>query len=92
MRLLLSLALKPGLVLPFQYQDALLTALHRWLGRDNVLHDAPRSLYSFGPLEGLHAAHGGLMACGLAAWQLAFHDEAAARQVLAAAGATSCRG
>lgn len=85
MRLLLSLALKPGVVLPFQYQDALLSTLHRLLGRDNVLHDTPRSLYSFGALEGLRPASGGLVAAGKVAWQVAFHDPLAAAPLVQAA-------
>ena len=86
MRLLLNLWLKPGVVLPFDYQDALRSTLHRWLGRNNELHDTPHSLYSFGPIQGVKAAHGGLVETNAGVhWQLAFYNQATAWKVLEAA-------
>lgn len=55
MRLLLKFESRRGLVLPFAYQDALRSTLHRWLGASNQEHDA-RSFYGFSNLLNLTAA------------------------------------
>lgn len=55
MRLLLKFESKRGMVLPFDYQDALRSTLHRWLGQQNKEHDS-RSFYGFSNLLNLCAA------------------------------------
>ena len=67
---------------PYDNLHQLTRTLHKWLGRNNGLHDA-LSLYSFGWLQGAIPQNGHLTFPRGAMWQLSFYDPGAAKQVLA---------
>jgi len=69
----LSLNLRP---VPFDYQHALTGAFHKWLGRDNPLHDR-MSLYSLSWLDGSRAVRGALEFPRGASWFISYHDDIA---------------
>mgnify|MGYP006286416471 CR=1 FL=1 len=60
-------------LLPFNHQELLVSALHRWLG-DNDFHDK-LSLYSFSRLMGGKAKNGGLFFPDGAKWFISFYDK-----------------
>ena len=66
--------------IPFNYQNALLSRLHSWLGQ-NEHHDAI-SLYSFGNIFGRYELNGGLKFPKGANWFLSFWDSRIGKEVI----------
>lgn len=65
---------------PFDHLHQLTGALHKWLGQNDV-HDG-LSLYSFGWLRGGDGQNGSLRFPKGAIWNISFHDDDKARQLL----------
>ncbi len=65
---------------PYNHLHNLTGAIHKWLG-DNTAHDG-LSLYSFGWLRGGQPKRGSLHFPSGAAWNISFHDDELARQLI----------
>ncbi|MDO7885362.1 CRISPR-associated endoribonuclease Cas6 [Hymenobacter cheonanensis] len=85
MRIRFKFASKGGLI-PFAYQDALRSVLHRWLGERNLWHGQVRSKFGFSNLLNLRSVgrHGLRLRHGAQTvdWIVGFYDPVPARQML----------
>ena len=85
MRIRFKFASQGGLI-PFAYQDALRSVLHRWLGERNLWHSQARSQFGFSNLLNLHAdGRRGLRLRRRTAtvdWLVGFHDPEPAHRML----------
>jgi|SRR5690625_2645286 len=81
MRLLLTLSPSSQMV-PFNHLPELVSTFHRWVGRDNSVHDGI-SLYSFGWLRGGISTGDALLFLEGATWTISCYDASIAQALLA---------
>ncbi|EGN57521.1 CRISPR-associated protein, Cas6 family [Hallella multisaccharivorax DSM 17128] len=70
-------------VVPFGYQQKLVGALHRWIGKENDIHDRI-SLYSFSWLQGAKVIKDGLTFPQGASFFISFYDDDYLRKIMKA--------
>jgi CRISPR-associated endoribonuclease Cas6 len=80
MRLYLKLTKSKNLI-PFNYQQFLTGAIHKWIGGENTLHDAT-SLYSFSWLQNVDTYKGGVSTKDGSYFFISAYDEALIKSIL----------
>lgn len=81
MRIFLNFKTKGKVVLPYNYQPLLVSALHRWLGRDNQEHESV-SLYSFSWLRDTKAVDNGILITSYTNWFISAHDDSIIKRII----------
>ena len=72
---------KSNKTLPFNYQPILTGALHKWIGKNNDIHENA-SLYSFSWLQNVNTNSKGIITNDNTSYFYSFHDELLAKNVL----------
>jgi CRISPR-associated endoribonuclease Cas6 len=80
MRLYLKLTKSTELI-PFNYQLFLTSALHKWIGAENILHDAT-SLYSFSWIQNVDTYKAGIKTKDGSYFFISAYDEALIKTIL----------
>lgn len=80
MRVYISLSKTDNLI-PFNYQELLTGAIHKWIGRDNDIHGKP-SQYSFSWIQNTVAQKGGLRLKSDAYFFISSYDDALIKRII----------
>ncbi|MCU0430986.1 MAG: CRISPR-associated endoribonuclease Cas6 [Cytophagaceae bacterium] len=82
MRIILKLKTKGRITLPYNYQSILVSALHKWLGKDNAEHESV-SLYSFSWIRETKSNERGITLTPNSHWFINAHDPEVIKRIIA---------